>query len=38
MIVRMRWLAKDEIDIIDLLNTSEVFRKPLENPLLKPRR
>ena len=34
MIVRRRWLAIDEIDIIDLLNTSEVFRKPLENPLL----
>ncbi|GMM18445.1 hypothetical protein LAYK3_15640 [Lactobacillus amylovorus subsp. amylovorus] len=34
MIVRMRWLAKDEIDIIDLLNASDAFRKPLENPLL----
>ena len=25
---------KNGIDVIDLLNTSEVFRKPLENPLL----
>ena len=34
IMLRRQWLAKDEIDIIDLLNTSEVFRKPLENPLL----
>lgn len=25
---------KNGIDVIDLLNTSEVFRKPLENPRL----
>ena len=26
MIVRRRWLAKDEINIIDLLNASDTFR------------